>query len=89
MRVSEIVYLCVGDINLDQKTIHIKSAKGQKDRITLLPDKIIEDIKKLIDGKLYNDPVFHSEQACLSGRQGGALTKRTAQHIFQHAMTKS
>lgn len=84
------MYLCVGDINLDQKTIHIKSAKGQKDRITLLPDKIIEEIKELMDGKSYNDPVFHSEQACLSGRQGsGALTKRTAQHIFQHAMTKA
>ena len=82
LRVSEIVYLCVGDINLDQKTIHIKSAKWQKDRITLLPDKIVDEIKWLIVGKLYNDPVFHSEQ-------GGALTKRTAQHIFQHAMKKS
>jgi len=88
--VSEIFYLCVGDINLDQKTIHIKSAKGQKDRITILPDKIIDDIKKLMEGKSYDDPVFHSEQACLSGRQGGgALTKRTAQHIFQHAMQKA
>jgi site-specific recombinase XerD len=27
LRVSEIFYLHVGDINLDQKTIHIKSAK--------------------------------------------------------------
>ncbi|MEI7563831.1 MAG: tyrosine-type recombinase/integrase [bacterium] len=62
LRVSEIFYLRVGDINLDQKTIHIKSAKGQKDRITILPDKIIEEIKGLINGKLYNDPVFHSEQ---------------------------
>lgn len=83
LRVSEIFYLRVGDINLDQKTIHIKSAKWQKDRITLLPDKIIDDIKKLMDGKSYSDPVFHSEQG------GGALTKRTAQHIFQHAMQKA
>ncbi|MBU0626573.1 site-specific integrase [Patescibacteria group bacterium] len=48
LRVSEIFYLCVGDINLDQKTIHIKSAKGQKDRITILPDKIFEDVKLLM-----------------------------------------
>lgn len=90
LRVSEVVYLCVGDINLDQKTIHIKSAKWQKDRITLLPDKIIDEIRWLMDGKSYNGPIFHSEQACLSGRQGGgALTKRTAQHIFQHAIQKA
>jgi hypothetical protein len=48
-----------------------------------LPDKIIEEVKELIDGKLYSDPVFHSDWG------GGALTKRTAQHIFQHAMTKA
>jgi len=83
LRVSEIFYLCVGDINLDQKTIHIKSAKGQKDRITILPEKIITDIKQLMKNKLYDDPLFHSEQ------WGGALTKRSAQHIFQHAMTKA
>ena len=83
LRVWEIFYLRVGDINFDQKTIHIKSAKWQKDRITLLPEKIIEAIKRLIDGKLYNEPVFHSEQG------GAALTKRTAQHIFQYALQKS
>ncbi len=83
LRVWEIFYLRVGDINLDQKTIHIKSAKGQKDRITILPEKIITDIKQLMKNKLYDDPLFHSEQ------WGGALTKRSAQHIFQHAMTKA
>jgi integrase/recombinase XerD len=83
LRVSEIFYLRVGDINLDQKTIHIKSAKGQKDRITILPDKIIDAIKQLMEEKSYDNPVFHSEQG------GGPLTKRTAQHIFQHAMIKA
>ena len=82
LRVGEIFYLRVGDINFDQKTIHIKSAKWQKDRITLLPDKIIDEIKQLTTWKSYNDPVFHSEQG------GGALTKRSAQHIFQYAMLK-
>lgn len=83
LRVSEIFWLRVGDINFDQKTIHIKSAKWQKDRITLLPDKIIDEIKQLTIWKFCDDPVFHSEQG------GGALTKRSAQHIFQHAMLKT
>lgn len=83
LRVWEIFYLRVGDINLDQRTIHIKSAKWQKDRITLLPDKIVDEIKTLMEGKSYDDPLFHSEQG------GGALTKRSAQHIFQHAMAKA
>lgn len=83
LRVWEIFYLRVGDINLDQKTIHIKSAKGQKDRITILPDKIIDDIKQLMEGKSYDDPVFHSEQ------WGGPLTKRSAQNVFHYALKKA
>ena len=82
LRVSEIVCLCIGDVSLDQKTIHIKSAKWQKDRITLLPGKIIDEIVWLMKWKSYTDPLFHSEQ-------GGALSKRTAQNIFQHALQKA
>ncbi len=81
-RVSEIVHLRVGDINLDNFTIHIKWAKGQKDRITLLPDKIIEDVKLLMNDKSWSDFLFHSEQ-------WAHITTRTAQHIFQHALQKS
>ena len=82
LRVSEVVSLCVGDLNIAQKTIHIKSAKWQKDRITILPHKIIPEILELIEGKNYNDWLFHSEQ-------GGRLHARTAQHIFQSALQKS
>ena len=77
-----MVSLRVGDINLDQKTIHIKSTKGQKDRITILPDKILEPIMILMKSKNSLDFVFHSDQ-------GGGLTKRTAQNVFQHAITTS
>jgi len=54
-----------------------------------LPDKIIDEIKGLMEGKSYDDPVFHSERVYVSGKQDGALSKRTAQHIFQHAMQKA
>jgi len=73
----------VCDINIDKKIIHIKSAKGQKDRITILPEKILGEIMLLMDGKNYCDPVFHSEQG------GGALSRRTAQHIFENALLRS
>lgn len=82
LRVSEVVRILVGDINFDQKTLHLKAAKGQKDRITILPVKIIEDLKRLMNGKWWSDFLFHSEQ-------WGAITTRTAQHIFQHALQKS
>lgn len=82
LRVSEVVRLAVGDVNFDKKTLHIKSAKGQKDRITILPEKLLGEIKMLMEDKKYEDPLFHSEQ-------GGGLHSRTAQHIFQDALLRS
>ncbi|PIP63946.1 hypothetical protein COW96_05290, partial [Candidatus Roizmanbacteria bacterium CG22_combo_CG10-13_8_21_14_all_33_16] len=40
LRISEVVDLKVKDINLEELTIHLKNAKGKKDRITIFPEKI-------------------------------------------------
>ena len=82
LRVSEIVNLKVKDLNLAELTIHIKGAKGNKDRITILPEKLTERIKKLISAKNFNDYVFESER-------GGKLTERTAQKVFENALEKA
>ena len=82
LRVSEIINLKVKDICLAELTVHIKDAKGNKDRITLLPEKLIENIEKIIAGKNLNDYVFASER-------GGKLTERTAQKVFEQALLKA
>ena len=82
LRVSEIINLKVKDINLSELTIHIKGAKGNKDRITILPEKLVQNIEKLISNKDLNDFVFVSER-------GGRLTERTAQKIFENAFKKT
>ncbi len=82
LRVSEIVSLKIKDINLAELTIHIKGAKGNKDRITILPEKLVKNIEKLISNKDLNDFVFASER-------GGKITERTAQKIFENAFKKT
>lgn len=82
LRVSEIVSLRVSDLSLDEGTIHLKQAKGKKDRITILPDKLVVDLKNLMKGKSGNDFVFSSER-------GGKLTTRTAQTVFEKALKKA
>lgn len=82
LRVSEIVNLKVADIDLNELTVHIKLAKGQKDRISVLPDKMTDKIRNLIAGKEHNDYVFASER-------GGKITVRTAQIVFERALKKS
>lgn len=81
-RVSEIIILKVKDINLDELTIHIKQAKGKRDRITIFPKKLKNDIQNLIAGKDKNDLVFDNIR-------GGKLTTRTAQKVFAIALKKA
>lgn len=79
LRVSELVKLRVEDLNLDELTIHLKEAKGNKDRITVLPTSLVENLKMLIVGKKSVDFVFASER-------GGRLTERTAQIVFERGL---
>jgi site-specific recombinase XerD len=64
-----------GDVNVSEYTIHIKQAKGRKDRITVLSERLVGDLSDLCSQKGYTDYVFESER-------GGKLTTRTAQKIF-------
>ena len=82
LRVSEIINLKIKDINLAELTIHIKGAKGNKDRITIFPEKLSADIEKIISSRIFNDYFFASER-------GGRLTERTAQKVFENALKKT
>ncbi len=62
LRISEVVNLKVKDVNLGELTIHLKNAKGKKDRITIFPEKIKNDLQNLIAGKNLNDYLFESER---------------------------
>jgi len=82
LRVSEAVNLKIKDINTDELTIHIKDAKGKKDRLTVFPEKLKKEISALIYSRDKNEYVFESER-------GGKLTTATAQKVFEQALKKS
>ncbi len=82
LRVSEITTLKVQDLYLEELTIHIKNAKGQKDRISVIPESLVNDLRNLIAGKTRGEFIFASER-------GGKLTTRTAQKIFEKALHDS
>ena len=81
LRLGEAVRLLVRDVNIDELTIHLKEAKGKKDRITVFPAKISGQMKQLMAGKSNDDYVFLSER-------GGRLSERTAQLVFENAVKR-
>lgn len=79
MRVSEVINLKVGDVNIDDLTISIKNAKGGNDRLSIIPEKIANDLRNLTASKNFNDYLFESVR-------GGKLTTRTAQVVFAKSL---
>lgn len=82
LRVNEVVNLKVCDINLEELTIHIKNAKGKKDRISILPEKLKKEIGNVITYKSSGDYLFESER-------GGRLSERSIQKVFENSLKNS
>ncbi len=78
LRVSEAINLRVKDINIDELTIHLKGTKGNKDRITIFPERVKPALTETMALRNKNDFLFVSVR-------GGKLTERTAQKIFENA----
>ena len=64
LRLSELVNLKIGDLELDEKVGWVRSGKGDKDRLFILPNVLIEDLRKHVQGKNENEYIFsgHKEQ---------------------------
>lgn len=82
LRVSEVVNLRVCDLDFEGGLIFVSKGKGGKDRVTIFPEKLIDELKIGLLKKTGTDLVFAS-------RRGGKLTARTAQKIFETALKKS
>jgi integrase/recombinase XerD len=78
-RVSEVVNLKVADLDIDELVVHIKGAKGKKDRISILPEKLQNDLRNIIAGKNTNDYVFASNRS-------GKLTTTSLQKMFRKSL---
>ena len=82
LRVSEVVALKVADLDIDELVVHIKSAKGKKDRISVLPAKLQNDLRNIIAGKNADDFIFGSNR-------GGKLTTTSLQKMFRKSLAKT
>jgi site-specific recombinase XerD len=97
LRINEACHLRVGDIDSQQMLVHVRHAKGGKERITLLSAKLLEVLRIywmeqkprpwLFPGKTPDRPLSSDaarqalEQICLDA----GLTKKCTPHTFRHS----
>ena len=81
LRVSEITGLKKEDINFNEDLIHIRLAKGKKDRFVKIPESLKEDLESYC--KLNKDEIL------FPSNRGGKLTKKTIGKIVENSAKKA
>jgi integrase/recombinase XerD len=81
LRLSELVNLKVGDLELDERVGWVRSGKGAKDRLFIIPNILVDDLKKHIRRKKETDFLFEGWK--------GAMSPRNIQKIVSSAVKKA
>ncbi|WP_233268063.1 tyrosine-type recombinase/integrase [Algibacter sp. L3A6] len=79
LRIGEALKLRIKDIDFERGLIHIKSAKGKKDRYTLLSKALIPILKSYINHYTPNSYLFE-------GRFGDPYTQVSARQVFKKSL---
>ena len=82
LRVSEVVKLKVKDLDFKRRLIRVRAAKGNKNRVTLLPQSLHMRLLKWIAYKRPEDWLFESQRE-------GKLCTRSIQKVFEKASLKA
>ncbi|MDO8462994.1 MAG: tyrosine-type recombinase/integrase [bacterium] len=82
LRVSEVIALRVRDVDVQELTVTVRGGKGNRDRITVMPERLRDGILWLAEGQENTTCLFESAR-------GGMLTSRSAQAIFAAACERA
>jgi integrase/recombinase XerD len=85
LRVSEVVSLRIEDFDTERGLIHIRSAKGKKDRFTILPDSLIDTLHRY-----WNDYSLGTSGWLFTGAENSHhISVRSVQHVFELAVERA
>jgi integrase/recombinase XerD len=76
LRLSELLNLKVGDLELEEKIGWVRSGKGSKDRMLLLSNKLIEELREYIQSKKESDYIFTGRKERMTPRNVQKIIKR-------------
>ncbi len=97
LRLSELINLKVGDLELDERIGWVRGGKGKKDRIFLISEKLAKILKKYIEKnrKKRDDYLFAGRNGKISARavqkvvklasKKAGIEKRVSPHTLRHS----
>jgi len=82
LRLGELVNLEIGDIDSESMKIHIREAKGKKDRYVMLSEKVLQLLREY-----YRK--YKPERYIIEGQNGGKYSPKSVQSVFKRALKKA
>ena len=82
LRIGELLQLKKTDIDLDRMAIHVKGAKGKKDRYTILSSNVLEILREYYKKYKPKDYLFE-------GQKGGKYSRESAGQVFKRVLKKA
>ena len=82
LRVGEAVSIKLEDINFEEKILAVKSNKGKKDHITIVSNKILDDIKNYLKNR-------EDKNSYLFNIRDSHVTIKLAQKVIKQAAKKA
>ncbi len=82
LRVSEIVNLKISDIDSGRMIINIRQAKGRKDRIVMLSEKLLIMLREYFR-------IFKPREFLFEGQTGGIYSVRSIQEILKQSKSRA
>lgn len=82
MRLSEVIQLKLSDIHSANKCIRINQAKGKKDRLVILSDKLLVLLREYYK-------VYQPEQWLFEGNAGSQYSAKSIQKVVSEAAVKA
>ena len=79
LRISEAINLKISDIDHQRMLIHVKNAKGKKDRYTLLSMKVLKLLNE-------NYAIYKPTTFVFEGRNNKQYSSRSAQNVLKQAV---
>lgn len=95
LRVGEVLNLKVGDLDLKEKIGWVRGGKGKKDRLFIISNKLIKDLKEYLTGKSSEAYLFPGHKGKMSARnvqkiikraaKKAGITKKVSPHTLRHS----
>lgn len=82
LRLGELLGLKLTDINSENMLIYIRKGKGNKDRVVMLSETLLKDLREYFK-------IYKPQEYLFEGQGGGAYTDKSVQNVVKNTALKA